>query len=452
VAMLFDKQYISVEVDEAKLKERNRELSLFLEMSNFLATSMGTERLLKGALSRVLEYFELEAGRIYLIDEKGEYLNLVAYHGVQPYHLRRVSISEGFSGKAFRTKSFIAQHVYELEDKQRGELLMKKGFKSIICVPLIAMDEVAGVMNLATGKTIELDQTKIDLLTAMGNQIAVATNNAKLYEELQNRIHTLKEKKEMIKFFAYSVSHDLKSPATGVYGFAKRLREKYGNVLDDKGRGYCDQIMKTAAQMVDLVENINAYITAREVPLNLEKVSVREITETIRNEFSTLMDQRGVRWSEPRVLPEIIADEMALTRVFRNFVDNALKYGGEKVVEIRVGYKEEKRFHIFSISDDGVGVRTKDKRRIFDPFERLDTSKGTPGSGLGLAIVREIAKQHQGHAWMDNGINQGTTFYISISKDLKITDQLRKAGIRKAIPLNHCLAPVDNSFESESVA
>jgi light-regulated signal transduction histidine kinase (bacteriophytochrome) len=202
----------------------------------------------------------------------------------------------------------------------------------------------------------------------------------------------------MIKFFSYSVSHDLKSPAIGVYGFAKRLKEKYKEILDKRGRAYCDQILKTAEQMVVLLEEINAYIAAKEAPINLENVNVKEITEEIRNEFSDRLTKRRIRWSEPDIFPEITADRLNLIRVFRNFVDNALKYGGDNLLEIEIGYKEDNTFHVFSFSDDGVGIKGKDKEKLFKLFQRSETSKDKAGSGLGLAIIKEIAQRHQGEA------------------------------------------------------
>ena len=416
--MLSEKKYISIQFDEAEIGERNRELAILLEMSNFLATSMKMKDLLAGALSRVLEYSDMEAGRIYLMDDENQHLNLATHQGIQPYHLERVNINEGFSGRAVQTKSFIAGHVSEMDDKKRTLLLSAKGFKIIICVPLISMSKVVGVMNLATGRMITLDQSKVDFLIALGNQIAVAANNARLYEELQNNIQTLKEKMEMITFFSYSVSHDLKSPAIGVYGFAKRLKEKYKEILDEKGRAYCDQILKTSEQMVVLLKEINAYIASKESPITLEKVKVKKITEELRNEFSNRLTKRRIRWSEPDILPEITADRMGLMRVFRNFVDNALKYGGDNLHEIKIGYKENEEFHVFSLSDDGVGISPGARDKIFEIFKREDTSRGKTGSGLGLAIVKEIAKRHNGKVWLDTESKKGTIFYIAIPKEL----------------------------------
>jgi len=417
--MLSNKRYVSVNLIESDLSKRNQDLSFLIEMSDYLSASMNFQDLVSGALSKVLECFELDAGRIYFMDTGGRYLYLAAHQGIDSRGFEKLHISEGFSGKSVRTKSFIAQYVTEFEDKKRAAFLSSKGFKIIICVPLISMNEVRGVMNLASSKLIGLDQEKIDLFTAIGNQIAVAANNARLYEELKGKMETLKEKKELIKIFAYSISHDLKSPATSLYGLTKRLQEKYGASLDERGMAYCNQILKTAEQIVTLVEKINGYIVTKENPLTLEKINVKEITETIRNEFSDILKQRQIKWSEPEMLPEIVADKLALSRVFRNLLDNALKYAGDELFQIKIGHEENERFHILSFSDDGVGIKKGERKKVFEAFQRRETSKGISGSGLGLAIVKEIAERHQGRASIDSKGKKGTTFYISISKELK---------------------------------
>jgi K+-sensing histidine kinase KdpD len=420
--VLSNYKYMSLNFDELELKKRNKDLAILLEMSNSLSTSMSLEEVLKCALSKVLAYFGLKAGRIYLLDDEGKYLLLAAHQGMEPKGLERVHINKGFSGRAVRTKSFIAQHVSELEDKKRAALLSGKGFKGIICVPLIVRRKVVGVLNLATHKILKLDQDRIDLLTAVGNQIAVAAANAKLYEDLESKLHSLKQKKEMIKFFAYSVSHDLKSPAIGIYGLAKRLRDRYKGSLDEKGMEYCDQILKASEQMVSLVEDINSYIVTKEASLNIEKINMKEIMREIRDEFCGILEERKIVWSEPEALPEIWADRIALSRIFRNLLDNALKYGGKDLLKIKIGYEENRRYHVFSLSDDGVGVEAGEEEKIFEVFQRNETSKGTDGSGLGLAIVKEIAQRHGGQVWLDNQREKGAAFYISISKNLGIAD------------------------------
>jgi signal transduction histidine kinase len=120
----------------------------------------------------------------------------------------------------------------------------------------------------------------------------------------------------------------------------------------------------------------------------------------------------------PSFFPEIIGDELRLTRAFRNLLDNALKYGGEGLSEIRFAYEESEDQHIFSVTDDGVGIKEEDIKRLFHFFQRLETSSHTEGSGMGLAIAKEAAKKHQGDVWVESGPQRGATFYLSISKRL----------------------------------
>jgi K+-sensing histidine kinase KdpD len=416
--MLINKRYIRVRFSEVELRARNRALAVLLDISDFLSRSQRLAEVLDGALQKVLEHFELDAGRIYLMDESGESLTLAAHRGVEISGLERVHISEGFTGKAARTQSFILQDASDLDDQVRAALLVSKGLNIIICVPLIAMGKVVGVLNLAASRLIELDQGMIDVFELIGNQIAIAIQNAKLYESLDAKIKEVAEKNETIKFFAYSALHDLKSPLIGIHGLSRRLHQQYRELLDDRGKNYCDQILKAAAQTQALVERINVYITAKEAPLSIEPVAVKEITETIRNEFAAALQQRGIIWSEPQEFPVVQADRLSLIRVFRNLVDNALKYGGADLREIRIAYRDDELHHILSVSDDGVGIKQEDQGKIFKAFHRQGTSRGVEGSGLGLAIVRVIAERHRGSVRVESGVPKGSTFTISIAKDL----------------------------------
>jgi K+-sensing histidine kinase KdpD len=410
------REYLSVSYDRSRIQQRNRKISILLEISNFLASSLSLQHILDGALSRVLEHFGFDGGRIYLMDKGGSHLRLAAHSGIEPGGLEIVSLDEGFSGKAARTRSFLAGNVRDLEDRNRVKLLLGKGYEMIICVPLIALDEVVGVMNLATDKVIELDQSKIDLLMIVGNQIATAANNAQLYEDVQKKVKELKEKKETIKFFAYSASHDLKCPAVGLHGLAKLFQKKYAETLDAKGRELCTQILRTATHIVGLADKINAYISAKESPLKMERVRVNEIIELIRNEFVQIMEARDIEWVEPSTTPEILADRLVLLRFFQNCVDNALKYGGERLTRIRIGYEQDSHSHIFSVTDDGVGLSQEDTEGIFQLFRRHETSSGIEGSGLGLAIVKELAERQGGKAWVRTEEGKGASFFLSIPK------------------------------------
>jgi len=228
----------------------------------------------------------------------------------------------------------------------------------------------------------------------------------------------LEKSAEKIKLFAYSVSHDLKSPAAAIYGLTKRLHERYRERLDEKGRRYCDQILKASLLVGALIEKINAYIEAQEAPLKLEEIDLKEVLQIIKDEFSPRLTIRQIDLLEPELVPKITADKLSMIRIFRNLVDNALKYGGEALSEIRVGYRDSADAHVIFVSDNGAGIRDVEYENLFKAFRRNDSAKAVEGAGLGLAIVREIAERHGGRVWAEAGEHKGATFYLSVSKDL----------------------------------
>ncbi len=243
--------------------------------------------------------------------------------------------------------------------------------------------------------------------------------NLKLQQEIKERRlieDALEKGAEKIKIFAYSVIHDLKNPAIGIYGVSNLLKKYYGDLLDERGRKYCEQIMRASEQIATLLKKITAYIITKEAPLNLKSIDLKEIFQLIKEEFAEQLDLRQIKWQEPKVIGAIQADGLYILRALRNLVDNALKYGGDKLSEISLSYTDNDRFHILSVSDNGVGLKLADPESIFKAFQRFDTSEGTEGSGLGLAIVKEIAERHRGQVWVESSPGQGATFFLSIAK------------------------------------
>ena len=251
-----------------------------------------------------------------------------------------------------------------------------------------------------------------DLIEARTAELGRANERLTLEIEERRRVE------DALKLFAYSVAHDLKSPAVGIYGLTKRLHKLSRDVLDEKSRSYCDQILKVSEHIAALVEMLNVYIATKEAHLSFEKTTLKEILGMLEDEFSVQLNIRQIDWIVPDSEVEITADRLSLVRVFRNLVDNALKYGGERLSRIRIGHEERGDCHIFSVIDDGKGLKGADSEKIFGLFHRHATSRGVEGAGLGLAIVKEIAQQHGGRAWVEPAAKEGTTFCICISKNL----------------------------------
>lgn len=226
----------------------------------------------------------------------------------------------------------------------------------------------------------------------------------------------LKMRSEEIKMFAYSVAHDLKSPAVSLHGLTDRLRKMGREFSEDKCDLYYSRLLGSAEQIVALVEKINVFIAAKEQLLCLEDVSLAEVLQLIREEFTTRLELGGIRLQEPSRPPILRADRLAMVRVLRNLIDNSIKYGGDKLSQITISCREDETAHFVSVRDDGVGLKKEEVGGLFGAFKRKKTSIGICGTGLGLAIVKEIIKQHGGEVWTEHDSRSGIAFCFSIPK------------------------------------
>ncbi|MCL7487053.1 MAG: GAF domain-containing sensor histidine kinase [Desulfobulbaceae bacterium] len=226
---------------------------------------------------------------------------------------------------------------------------------------------------------------------------------------------------EQVRHFANAVAHDLKSPAISVYGFAKMLKEKYADALDNRALRYCEQIMKNSEQISSLAGDINLYISTRDTPCTFESLELQEIWYAIRQEFIPQLRDKNINWFEQEIESvRIMGNRTGLLRIFRNLIDNALKYGGDSMSTISMGYEMSGTHHILLVENNGEGILQEDEKVIFQEFIR--NSKGTKafGTGMGLAIVREVAAKHNGQSWLMTSPQGNPVFCVSIARDLHV--------------------------------
>ncbi len=226
----------------------------------------------------------------------------------------------------------------------------------------------------------------------------------------------LREQSEKIQLFAYSVAHDLKNPVIAIHALAKLLNKRNLDNPDEKTRQYCTQIEKSAEQVSALVDQINAFISSKEQPLNKEPINLLEICHTVRAENDHRLKEKGVYWCEPLQVGTLEADRLVVLRILRNLVDNALKYGGENLSKIAITHEESTKLHTIRVANNGKALAPEECRNIFQRFKRNCTDNKVEGTGLGLAIVRELVGLHGGLVWVESDGKQGVTFSFTIAK------------------------------------
>ena len=293
-----------------------------------------------------------------------------------------------FTNSAGRVAGLVGV-IHDITDRRRAEKALEKARREL--------------EKRVSERTIELDAA-----------------NRELRKEVEQRAEAeraLIKQSEELKRFAHSIVHDLKSPTVGIYGLVRKMKSQYEDQLDERGKTYCDQIMKASELVAALVEKINAYMASRESPLKIEQVNINDILEIVKEEFSARLSLREIRWESPERAIEVRADRLAMLRLFRNLVDNALKHGGDAMNRLTVDYAEKPDSHYFTFSDNGVGMDRNQAMSIFGVFHRHPAGPA-PGAGLGLSIVREIVQRHGGDIGVEAAPNRGTTFLFHISKSI----------------------------------
>jgi len=247
-------------------------------------------------------------------------------------------------------------------------------------------------------------------------------------------ITAAKKAEEMRADFVANVSHELRSPLTALIGFIETLRGPASDDTEARAR-FLDIMYRESQRMARLIDDL---LSLSRVEIN-EHVPPRkavDVARSINNVLEALEPQataRGIRFNIERGpdLPNAIADSDQLHQVFRNLIENAIKYGGEdKPIDITLKSVERipgtaRPGVSIAIRDHGPGIPKELIPRLTERFFRVDEARssnadtGIGSTGLGLAIVKHIISRHRGHMTAQSTLGEGSTFTVFIPTDLQ---------------------------------
>jgi light-regulated signal transduction histidine kinase (bacteriophytochrome) len=235
-----------------------------------------------------------------------------------------------------------------------------------------------------------------------------------LNTELRVNGEQLKQTNQELEAFSYTVSHDLRAPLRHIDGYARMLVEDAGEVLDGELRRYLDAIGESARRMGMLIDDLLAFSRMGRVPLERRDVDVQKMVAEVVSDLGSEQAARDVQWTiEP--LPHVDADPAMLRVVWRNLLDNALKYTRSRATaRVQVGSSRREGQTAFFVRDNGVGFDMRFAGRLFGVFQRLQPVQEFAGSGIGLATVRRIVARHAGRTGGEGEVDRGATFWFSL--------------------------------------
>ncbi len=290
------------------------------------------------------------------------------------------------------------------------QTLIKLGFDSAILVPIKVKRKVIGIICLAnSGDLGAYSKTDLPLADELANRISLAIDNVWLYQSVQRAVKTREE-------FMSIASHELKTPITTIQVLADLTKEIAKKNKQDNYYQYTEKMTRQIHRLTDLVDDLLdvSRIQSGKLKFQIERFDVNELVSEIVSTMQSTSKQHQIILNGS-VRKKILADRERISQVLINLISNAIKYSPlANKVEIHIE-GTERQLQI-SVQDFGIGISSRDQKRIFERFYRVkDLGVRTfPGLGIGLYISAEIIRRHKGKIWVESKEGNGSTFYFTL--------------------------------------
>ena len=268
-------------------------------------------------------------------------------------------------------------------------------------------DQINGVMVINTDIT-ERKRARDEILWL----------NANLEERVQQRTTQLAFANKQLEGFSYSLSHDLRTPLSGVDGFcqllAKSLPKDDNNATAVRQQHYLSRIRSGVVQMGELIDVMLALAQVSRKTLRWEPVDLSALAQTLVSRYQKQEPERSARvYIEPGL--QTAGDPQLLRQVLDNLLGNAWKFCASRpLTEITFGCETKDRETVYFVRDNGAGFDMAYAGKLFVAFERLHSPSEFAGSGIGLTTVQRIVWRHGGRVWGEAVLDKGATFYFTL--------------------------------------
>ncbi|HWL42528.1 MAG TPA: ATP-binding protein [Ilumatobacter sp.] len=245
-------------------------------------------------------------------------------------------------------------------------------------------------------------------------QARLVAFNAELEQRVAERTEELQRANRELESFAYAVSHDLRTPLTGVLGSAELLLLDHDTVLSESGHRHLDRLLESTRRMNELIDDLLDLSRATRDEMRREPVDLSLLAHAV---IARLRESSPHRCVEVVIDDQLVADgdPRLLRIVLENLLGNAWKYTAN-APDPRIEFRSAGGVTspAFSVRDNGAGFDAADAARIFSPFQRLHDATEFPGTGIGLATVQRIVTRHGGRIVADGRSGQGATFTFTL--------------------------------------
>jgi PAS domain S-box-containing protein len=294
--------------------------------------------------------------------------------------------------------------------------------------------------HTATGRVTWVTTSKVPLKDPDGKVIGILgtfediTDRKTAEVQRESLLRELAEKNNELKSIVYISSHDLRSPIINILGFSAQVidnardtrtlladqpladdvRRKLDAILNQEMPQAIGFIKNSAEKMSALVGALLKLSRIGALTMTIVQVNANDLVRRLINAMQYQLRKTGASVTvDP--LPSCMADEIQLSQVFSNLIDNALKYiHPQRKPQIRISGRRDGKEVIYSVSDNGIGISPAYHSKVFELFHRLNPDETASGEGVGLTIVSNIITRHHGRVWLESTPGEGSIFYFSL--------------------------------------
>ncbi|MCP4538752.1 MAG: response regulator [Chloroflexi bacterium] len=398
VRLVQDKEALTrhMAIVNQQLRRRVQEMDTLYQVGKSVTSQLSKDQLLERIIDAIFHVIGAEEATLLLVDEKSGQLRTALHRQQVPGDIQP-STHRG-------TSELAAAAVLKRDITDTGAMLS---------APLKVGDKVIGVLGVGNRVSDKPpDGHDRQLLLALADYAAIAIENARLYEGVQEADRA---KSEYISF----VSHELRTPMTSIRGYADMLGRGMCGPLTPQQQQFTHTIHSNVIRMQVLVSDLLdvSRIETGNLKLEMEPTdlarALKSALEATRGQIEARSQQLAVQVSDN--LPLVHADPTRLSQILVNLLSNAYKYTPEGG-HIRVRAWQQNWYVHCTVSDTGIGISAEDQAKLFTKFFRSEDpdAQDMPGTGLGLCIVKNLVEFQGGRIGVESQLGKGTTFAFTM--------------------------------------
>ena len=417
-----------------QLQDREYALQLLREVGEAIVSGRSLVSVLQLVADRARDLIMAENLLIPMLDQTREKYTYAAASGKDASDIvgSEFPVRVGMCGWVLRNEkpllygNMCDANEWMLNNKTEWE----EGDISALLVPLMVQHRIIGGLS-GTGKVGggSFTQRDLELLQLFANQVSIAIENARLFQEVNELVASLEQRviertyelettNQELEAFSYSVSHDLRAPLRSIDGFSLALLEDFGSQLDASGKEYLERLRANALHMGELIDAMLLLSRVTQAELHKTPLDLSAMASKIAAQLVRSAPERQITFT---ITPGMMADgdDSLITALLENLLSNAFKYTGKTThAVIQLTLTQWQGTSCFCISDNGAGFNMAYADKLFKPFQRLHTTREFDGTGVGLATVKRIVHRHGGWIHAESELGKGASFYFTLCHDV----------------------------------